>query len=498
MNKILGTVAIATVTSICTFAVAKNFIYSDTPFPNSNNASMVKNASYVANENNAETSGYTNLENAAEKSVKAVVHIKVNTNAQVVDQQNPFGNDDFFGQFFGGGRQYIPSQQASGSGVIISTDGYIVTNNHVIDNAKEVTVTLNDKQEKIAKVIGKDPSTDLALLKIEETNLPYLSYGNSDIVRLGEWVLAVGYPLNLETTVTAGIVSAKSRSIGVNQQKMNGSGTSAIESFIQTDAAVNPGNSGGALVNASGDLIGINSAIASPTGSYAGYSYAIPSNLVKKVIEDLMKFGNVQRGYLGIQFLDSKTATAEQKTAYGLDKIDGIYVAAVTKGGGAEAAGIKEGDFIMKVNGATVKTSPQLLEQVGRYRPGNKIEITYLRNNKEANTTIELKNINGNTSIVKNEFASKLGATFRTLTKDEAKQMNITGGVLITNIGSGKLAQQTRIKKSFVITQVDEQDIKSVEELNTKLNGSSDGKIQLSGVYPNYQGLYYYNLDLNN
>jgi serine protease Do len=491
MNKIASTILIAGVTSLATFALAKKYIYNDTPFFTTNTAdNMAKHTSLSLNDNTGSSGGVTNLEDAAARSVKSVVHVKVNTKAQMVQTQNPFGDDDFFGQFFGGGRQYVPQGQSSGSGVVISADGYIVTNNHVIENASDITISFNDKNSMKAVVVGKDPSTDLALLKVEATNLPALSFGNSDNVKLGEWVLAVGYPLNLETTVTAGIVSAKSRSIGINNQKSK----SAIESFIQTDAAVNPGNSGGALVNAAGDLIGINSAIASPTGSYAGYSYAIPSNLVKKVLEDIKKYGNVQRGYLGIVPLSAQNASPEEKSAYNLDKITGVYVAGVNKGSGADLAGLKDGDIITKINGATVSSTPELLEQVGRYSPGNKIDVSYLRGGKETTTKVELKNINGNTKIVKNEFASKLSASFRPLTKEESRKIGIQGGVLVTNVGNGALAQ-TQMKKNFIITAVNENNVNTVEQLNNAVN-DSEGKVQFSGLYPGYQGVYYYEVDL--
>jgi Do/DeqQ family serine protease len=490
MNKVLSTVLIASVTSLATFAAAKKFIYRDTPFfKNTPTEASFHQTSYNTNEGGT-LGGYTDLESAAAASVKSVVHVKVNTKAQVVQTQSPFGSDDFFGQFFGGGRQYIPQGQSSGSGVVVSADGYIVTNNHVVENANDITVSFNDKNAMKAVVVGKDASTDLALLKVEATNLPALNFGNSDNVRLGQWVLAVGYPLNLETTVTAGIVSAKSRSIGIHAQKSK----SAIESFIQTDAAVNPGNSGGALVDAEGNLIGINSAIASPTGSYAGYSYAIPSNLVKKVIEDLKKYGNVQRGYLGINPMSAKDAAPEEISAYHLDNINGVYVAAVNKGSGADDAGLKDGDIITKINGFAVSTTPELLEQVGRYSPGNKIDVTYTRAGKEITAKVELKNINGNTKIVKNEYATKLAASFRSLSKEESRKLGIQGGVLVTNVGSGELAQ-TQMKRNFIITAVNEENVNTVEQLNNEVN-SSDGKVQFSGLYPGYQGVYYYEVDL--
>jgi serine protease Do len=490
MNKIISTVLIAAATSIVTFAGAKKFIYADTPFPSSQSHDGNFHNT-VMSTNDGSGGGYTNLEDAAAKSVKTVVHVKVNTKAQMVQTQgSPFGGMDIFGDLFGGGRQYVPQGQSSGSGVVVSADGYIVTNNHVVENANDVTISFNDKNTMKATIVGRDPSTDLALLKVDGKDLPTLSFGNSDNVRLGEWVLAVGYPLNLETTVTAGIVSAKSRSIGINEQKSKGS----IESFIQTDAAVNPGNSGGALVNASGDLIGINSAIASPTGSYAGYSYAIPSNLVKKVIEDLKKYGSVQRGYLGITPISSKEATAEEISAYNLDNIVGVYVAAVGKGSGADDAGLKAGDIITKINGALVNSRPELLEQVAKYSPGNKVDVTYNRGGKEATAKVELKNINGNTKLVKNEFASKLNGTFRVLTKQECASMRIQGGVLVTGIGNGPLLN-SQMQKNFIITAVNEENISTIEQLTAAIN-SSNGKVQLSGLYPNYQGVYYYELEL--
>ncbi len=490
-NKIWSTIAIAAVTSLATFAGAKKFIYNDIPFykPSSSD-NLVKQASFTTNEGSTGT-GLTNLEIAAEKSVKAVVHIKVNTKAQMVQTQSPFGDDDFFNQFFGGGRQYIPPSQSSGSGVVISADGYIVTNNHVIENANNVTVTFNDKLEMNATLVGRDPSTDLALLKVEGKDLPFLNYGNSDNLKLGEWVLAVGYPLNLETTVTAGIISAKSRSIGINAQKSR----NAVESFIQTDAAVNPGNSGGALVNANGDLVGINSAIASPTGSYAGYSYAIPVNLAKKVVEDLKQFGNVQRGFLGVTPLSKKEASEEEISAYKLDKTNGIYIQGVNKNGAADEAGIKEGDFITKINGAVTNSSPELLEQVARYRPGNTITVSYVRNGTENTVKVTLKNINGTTGIVKNDYASKLGASLRVLTKDEARKIGIKGGLLVKGFTGEPTLQQTGMKQNFIITAVGDENVTTLEELNTAIN-ETKGKFQLAGVYPGYQGVYYYEVEI--
>lgn len=484
MKKIIGTVLIAFCTSILTFAIAKKYdVKSSDEFDSNSSISQLPDGG----------AGYTNLEDAAEKSSKSVVHIKTTTKARQVQYQNPFGGS-IFDQFFGGNpfMQQGP-QESSGSGVIVSADGYIVTNNHVIDGADEINVVFNNKKTVSAKLIGKDASTDLAVLKVEENNLPFITYGNSDDVRLGQWVLAVGYPLTLETTVTAGIVSAKYRNIGINQQK---SGSNAIESFIQTDAAVNPGNSGGALVNAKGELIGINSAIASPTGSYAGYSFAIPANIVKKVVSDMVKFGNVQRAYLGVGYLDSKNATPEQISAYHLDKIDGIYINNVIENSSASDAGLKVGDVITKIGNNAIKTGPQMLEKIAQYRPGEDIAINYIRNGKENTTNAKLKNVLGNTKIVKSEPISKekLGAQMRDLTNSEAQQLGITGGVYITGImQNGLIAKQTRMKRGFVVTQVNEKDISSIKELEEILQ-SEEKSFQLGGLYPNYQGMYYYEI----
>ena len=482
MKKIIGTILIAFCTSILTFAFAKKIDNNEnhTPLEVTNNPIP-----------EGET-GYINLEDAAEKSSKAVVHIKTETNARQVQYQSPFGGsifDQFFGQHF---MQQGP-QESSGSGVVVSADGYIVTNNHVIDGADQIKVIFNNKKTVSAKLVGKDASTDLAVLKVDESNLSFIQYGNSDDVRLGQWVLAVGYPLTLETTVTAGIVSAKYRNIGINQQK---SGNNAIESFIQTDAAVNPGNSGGALVNARGELIGINAAIASPTGSYAGYSFAIPSNIVKKVVNDMMKFGNVQRAYLGVGYLDSKNATPEQISAYRLDKIEGIYINQIMANSSAEDAGLKVGDVITKIGNYNIKSGPQMLEKIAQYRPGESITINYIRNGNTATTTAKLKNVLGNTQIVKNEPLSKekLGVQMRDLTSQEAGQLGIKGGIYITGIlQNGLIAKQTRMKKGFVITQVNEQAITSIKEME-KILQSDEKDFQFGGLYPNYQGLYYYEI----
>jgi Do/DeqQ family serine protease len=379
----------------------------------------------------------------------------------------------------------------SGSGVVISPDGYIVTNNHVVSGADQVTVTFNDRYTTQAKVVATDASTDIALLQVNEKNLPYMEFGNSDDVHLGQWVLAVGYPLTLDATVTAGIVSAKGRNLGINRSQS----ANAIESFIQTDAAVNPGNSGGALVNTDGQLIGINAAIASPTGSYAGYSYAIPANIVKKVSNDLMKYGSVQRGYLGIQYLDRRRLSPEQISSLGVDKNDGVYIADVVAGSGAAASGLKKGDFITQVNGVKIGTEPELQEQLARYHPGDNISIGYVRSGKQMITTVELKNLNGNTSLIKSDGGAirLLGASLRSLTSDERKKYGIDGGAIITDPGSGTLARQTNIRKNFIITGINDVAITDVNDLQRAMAGNTS--VQLSGFYPGSNGMYYYGIN---
>ncbi len=497
MKKIIGIVLLSCITSIFTVVLANKYVQQHQQkqhtFSASNDQSSV---SQLANFSGSfPEGGYTNLEEAAEKSSKVVVHIKTEKKAQVVQYQNPFG-DDFFNQFFGGQQlfQQLPPQQSSGSGVIISSDGYIITNNHVVEGADEVTVILNNKKSLVAKVIGKDASTDLALLKVNESNLPFIQFGNSDDVKLGQWVLAVGYPLTLETTVTAGIVSAKYRNIGINKQKGNGA---AIESFIQTDAAVNPGNSGGALVNAKGELIGINSAIASPTGSYAGYSFAIPSNIVNKIAEDLRQYGSVQRAFLGIGYIDSKQASPEQIKEFGLDKIEGVYINRVEDGSSAKEAGLREGDIITKLGNKEIKTSPQLLEKMTQYRPGDQVTVQYLRNGKPYEISLNLKNKLGNTDIVKTDILQDLGVNMKELSKSECQRFNIKGGLYISDIRQGgMIATQTRMKKSFIITQVNDKDVQSMSDLEKILN-SGDEEFQLGGIYPSVQGVYYYMIKKN-
>ena len=486
-SKLIPVILTAALTSMGTLFLAARFNQSNPLLSTNSTAPLPVNYAGLGDKAVISSVAPVDFQAAAEASVKAVVHIKTTTKARTVVANDPYS---MFGDLFGPRQYTLPPQMGSGSGVVISPDGYIVTNNHVVAGADQLTVTFNDRFTTKAKVISTDPSTDLAVVKVEEKNLAYMEFGNSDDVHLGQWVLAVGYPLSLDATVTAGIVSAKSRSIGINRQQSR----SAIETFIQTDAAVNPGNSGGALVNTQGQLTGINSALASPTGSCAGYSYAIPANLVRKVVGDLKQFGAVQRGYLGIQYLDRKSASPEQLSALGLDRRDGVYVQDVTTGGGAISAGIRKGDFITQVAGIPVHTEPELLEQIARYKPGDHVAITYSRDGKDYATTVELKNSAGNTSVVKDGMGGKLlGATVRPLTNDEKRTLGIQAGLMVTDPGTGTLARKTSMRKNFIITSVNDQAVASIAELQQSI-AVSNGRVQLAGFYPGFKGVYYYAL----
>jgi Do/DeqQ family serine protease len=483
-NNIIPVVLTAALTSVGTLFAVKHFAKNQHLFEENQNQIPVNYVSYNADKQGI-AAAPIDFRNAAESSVKAVVHIKTTINSRTVLARDPFA--ELFGDNYM--RQYrTPEQMGSGSGVVISPDGYIVTNNHVVSGADVVTVTFNDRKTAQAKVIGTDPSTDLAVLKIDEENLPFMEFGNSDDVHLGEWVLAVGYPLSLDATVTAGIVSAKARSLGINAQKSR----SAIESFIQTDAAVNPGNSGGPLVNSAGQLIGINSAIASPTGSYAGYSYAIPANIVRKATADIIQYGTVQRGFLGVEPRDFKNASKEEIEAYKLDETEGVFVANISPNGGAKAAGIQKGDFITAINNIAVNSIPQLNEQVSRYKPGDHINVTYLRNGKSAIASVELKNINGTTSVVNEKAAiSSMGAVLRSLTKEEKVKWHTQSGIVVSEIGKGVLAQ-VNMRKGFVITGINGNPVNESNEVDKAL--SYGGMVQIEGFYPDRTGMYYYNI----
>jgi len=431
---------------------------------------------------------------AAEVSTPTVVHIKAKTTRAVRQGSSIF--DQFFGfedDFFGGRGGRSQNQESSGSGVIISEDGYIVTNNHVIEGAEELTVNTFDRKSYTATVIGSDPSTDIAVIKIEGKKLPSVVFANSDQVKVGEWVLAVGNPFNLESTVTAGIISAMSRNIDIlrNSKANQNSGLAPIESFIQTDAAVNPGNSGGALVNLSGQLIGINTAIASPNGAYAGYAFAVPSTIVKKVSTDLIKFGNVQRGFVGINPVELNRDTKKQLNIES-DLESGVYVADLPADGAAAEAGVKKGDVIVKVDDAPINTLPKFMEMIGRKRPGEKVKLTVDREGKIKEYTLTLKNQKGGEGIIKKEEEVtnafiKLGVEFEELTQKQKEKIGLRNGVRIKSINeAGYIARETNIEEGFIVTRVGSLRVNSIKEIKSaiedaKKNGE-DG-VLICGVY---------------
>ncbi len=419
---------------------------------------------------------------AAALTTPSVVHVKTTYN-----QTTAYGSqDDIFKQFFGddfGYGQQGP-QQASGSGVIVDADGYIVTNYHVVKNADEIEVVFFDKHRIKASIVATDPSTDIAVLKVDMNDLPNIRFGDSDSVRVGDWVMAVGNPFDLSSTVTAGIISAKGRKIDI----LGENATSPVESFIQTDAAVNPGNSGGALVNLRGELIGINTAIATPTGTFAGYSFAVPVNIVKKVVADLKKYGVVQRAYLGVEVDVTK------------EDVGGIFVSNVVAGSGAKDAGIEVGDIITHINSSSVHSFPELQEQLSKYGPGDKVNVNVVRGKDRKNYVVLLKNQKGNTEIVKresNDLVLSLGIETEDINSKEAEYFSIDGGVKITGIKNGKIYQQTKMREGFVITGVDEEKISNYNDLAKILINKKGKNIIIEGFYPSYPNkIYNYGLTL--
>jgi len=421
---------------------------------------------------------------AASKTIHAVVHIKTEYERKSDLYDYFFDFRDFFGEPYYDDNS--PVYIASGSGVIISSDGYIVTNNHVVEDADNIEVTLNDKRTYNAVIVGTDPSTDLALIKIVESRLHHITYGNSDDLDIGEWVLAVGNPFNLTSTVTAGIVSAKARNINILQTP---DGTSAIESFIQTDAAVNRGNSGGALVNTRGELVGINAAIASGTGYYSGYSFAIPVNIVKKVVADLLEFGQVQRALIGVQIRDLDSKLAEE---IGVNEIKGVFVAGVTDNGSAKEAGIRDGDLIVSIDNTDVNSTSELLEIIGQKRPGDEVLITVNRNNTAKYFNLTLRNRNGTTDLHAKrtvDINSVLGATFESVSKSDKERLDIDYGLKVSQLEHGKLLE-AGIREGFIITKVDKRPIINVDDIEEALDNATDG-VLIEGIYPNGRRGYY-------
>ena len=411
--------------------------------------------------------------NSAKAAVDQVVHV-MSAGSKTVHYSSPF---DFI---FGGGiPQEVPTL-SSGSGVIISKEGYVVTNNHVIKHADEIDVILNNKKSYKAKVIGRDEAIDLALLKIEsDEEFSAMPYGNSDDIEIGEWVLAIGNPFNLNSTVTAGIVSAKARSLGMSSR-------TSLEAFIQTDAAVNPGNSGGALVNTKGELIGINTAIASRTGSYVGYSFAIPVNIVKKVISDLIEYGEVQRAVIGVSIYEINAETAEK---LGIEELEGVYIKDVNYGGAAEDAGIEEGDVITKIDNAKIRNSSELYEKLGIHRPGDKIKVTVVRGKSTKEFELILKNRNNQTKMERVENIDMLGAKFKKLEASALKDYGIKNGVQISQLNPGKLRAKG-VQEGFIVTKVNNKKVNSVSDIKALMD-KSEGGVLIEGIYPNGKRAYY-------
>ncbi len=444
-----------------------------------------------ANANNNSMPGQpVDLTYAAEKALPAVVHIKYlqNSKIQTVEMESdPWSDFDPFSFFFGNpgnnGRQQrkiqTPKREGAGSGVIISVDGYIVTNNHVVEGADELTVTLDDNREFSARIIGTDKTTDLALIKIDGKNLPAITIGDSNNLKVGEWVLAVGNPFNLNSTVTAGIVSAKARSIGAN----------GIESFIQTDAAINPGNSGGALVNTEGELVGINAMLVSQTGSFAGYGFAIPTTIMNKVVSDLKQYGTVQRAMIGVRGIDVNKYFDQMKAdgkEVDLGTMEGAYIDSVEDGSAGAEAGLQKGDVIIAIDGKKIKKMAELQEYLANKRPGDKVTVTYLRNKKSKTAILTLKNQQGNTNVVKNADLDVLGGNFREINDSEKQQLNISTGLVVMKINNGVL-KDAGINRGFIIQKVNDIPMKTIDDLQKAVKEASTSKdpvLYIQGIYP--------------
>ncbi len=471
IKSIILVVVASVIGGFVSFLLTQNFNYSN---KHNIRTQIQENITKPVSYSNTNISD-VNFNLAAEKSLNAVVHI-------TTQYTQKYRSNTLYDFFYGNRGQTYSKEVplSSGSGVIISNDGYIVTNNHVIENSEKIKVVLNDKRSYNATLVGKDKSTDLALLKIEEEDLPFLSYGNSDELNIGDWVLAVGNPFNLNSTVTAGIVSAKARNINIMNQQY------AIESFIQTDAAVNPGNSGGALVNTNGQLVGINTAIASKTGSYVGYSFAVPVSIVQKIVSDLIEFGSVQRAYLDVNIAD---VNAEIKEQFNLEKIEGVFVSDALKGGAADKAGIKNEDIILKINDISVNTVSELQEQISKYRPSEKLKVSINRNGDIKTFNVILNNKFGNTEVVSNSDIVFLGATLNEISTDTKRYLGLKYGVQIKDIGNKQLYRKG-IKNNFIITSINKTPIYEPSDVLSILKNTKN-RIIVSGIYPNGLSVYY-------
>jgi serine protease Do len=467
-RKLLGTLSIAILGGIIAVFIYAQFFEKETKVITT---TVSQPATLTSFQTGAEWYNF-NFVNAAKKSVEAVVHVKTELAKQ---PYNPIM------EFFYGDQYRDQPVIGFGSGVIISDDGYIVTNNHVIEGSDKISVVLNDKREYDAKLVGTDPSTDIALLKINVDGLQYIKWGNSDSLQVGEWVLAVGNPFNLTSTVTAGIVSAKGKNIGIIQDQYR------LESYIQTDAAVNRGNSGGALVDINGNLVGITSAIISPSGGYAGISFAVPEGIARKVVKDLIQYGIVQRAILGIGIADVTAELAKEK---GLDKIEGVYVTDVKSDGAAKDAGIEKGDLIISVNAVKVNSSSELQEQVSKFSPSDKVTVELKRNGKMKQFEVTLRNLQGKTSYLNTStFDDVLGARFEEITGQEKSKLGIDNGLKVVELKAGKLRAQG-VREGFIITQINNKPVGTVEDLKEILKNVKGG-VYIEGIYPNGVISYY-------
>jgi len=492
-KKNLGTIIVAVVTALLTVVIYSSITDNKNPergvTVSRRSLQNDTNGLYFANLPADFEAEKFNFTFAAENTVHAVVHVKTKFTRDA-QYSNPFY------EFFFGDRYQRPQREVEGmgSGVIISADGYIVTNNHVVEEADNIAVTLNDQRTLEAKIVGTDPATDLALLKIDAEDLPHLKFGNSHDIKLGEWVLAVGNPFDIGTTVTAGIVSAKGRNIGILRQRGQQGNQLAIESFIQTDAAVNKGNSGGALVNIEGELIGINSAIASPTGSYSGYSFAIPATIAKKVVEDLIKYGEVQRAMLNVQISDVNDQVAAE---FDLETYEGALVRAVGRDGAADKAGIQPGDVIVKVDNKNIKDVADLQTTINSYRPGDEVTVTVKREGKEKQFEVTLRNRQGSTELVTSEQTlEKLGAKFKPLDEKLKQRIGISYGVQVTSLEEGALSNAD-IREGFIITAVEGSKIRNVNDIKQIFREVSAGsKVRVEGLYPGGDYVYVYQVDM--
>ena len=502
MKRMYGTLAliaaVSGVTSVFAFAPVNNNkeCMTDSLIPTATKTQLkagTKSFMTLASNSNPQSQEYVDLTEAAKKGCNAVVYIKVTINGstQVQEYFDPF--DDMFSQFFGRGnggtqRRQIetPKRQGAGSGVIISSDGYIVTNNHVVDGANDIQVTLNDNREFTARVVGLDANTDLALIKIDATDLPTLLIGESDDLKVGEWVLAVGNPFNLKSTVTAGIVSAKARKISESTRT-----GSEIESYIQTDAAINAGNSGGALVNARGELVGINAALYSQTGSFTGYGFAIPTSIMKKVVSDLKEYGAVQRALIGISgsdlsaYIDNEKAKDEKfNKDFGTN--EGVYVAEVNENGAAKEAGLQVGDVIISVNDKKITKMSELQESITRYNPGDKVKVGVLRDKKAKTIEVTLKNGQGNTKVVKAQNLASLGIELKEITADQKKSLKMQYGVQITSISTDSFLKNTGIGKEFIIMLANNQKITTVADLERAYKSALESEAKTLFIWGKY------------